>query len=117
MSLGVYAQGLMTHQHQGGFPLLPHPFYLFPTEMEVPPLVFSAPSLFHVLRSGQAPKSLSIYSCFLDVLLVLLLVILISSMFYVRPEAAQAKNVIQINKIISDVLEHPHLPSGSLLLR
>ena len=38
-------------------------------------------------------------------------------MFYVRPEAVQAKNVIQINKIISDVLEHPHLPSGPFLLR
>lgn len=66
----------------------------------------------------QTPKKISLYKgCFLDVLLVLLLVILISSMFYVHPEAVQAKNVIQINKIISDVLEHPHLPSGPLLLR
>ena len=65
----------------------------------------------------QEPQVSLYKGCFLDVLLVLLLVILISSMFYVRPEAVQAKNVIQINKIISDVLEHPHLPSGPFLLR
>lgn len=39
---------------------------------------------------------------------MLLLVILISSMFYLHPEAVQAKNVIQINNIIPDVLEYPH---------
>lgn len=71
-----------------------------------------------MLRSGgKHLKSLSLYkSCFLDVLLVLLLVILISSMFYLYLEAVQAKNVIQINKIISDVLGHPHLLSGPFLL-
>ena len=86
--------------------------------MEMPHLVLSVPSLFRILRSGgKHLKSLSIYkSCFLDVLLVLLLVILITSMFYLYPEAVQAKNIIQINKIISDVLERPHLPSGPFLL-
>lgn len=109
------------HQHQGGFPSchnLKLAFYLSLKETEMPHLVFSAPSLFPVLRSGGKHLKVSLYEgCFLDVLLVLLLVILISSMFYVRPEAVQAKNVIQINKIISDVLEHPHLPSGPFLLR
>lgn len=61
-------------------------------------------------------KSLPLHkSCFLDVLLVLLLAILISPMFYLHLEAVLAKNVIQINKIISDVLEHVHLLSGPFL--
>jgi hypothetical protein len=55
-----------------------------------------------MLRLGGKPlKSLPLYkSCFLDVLLVLLLVILITSMFYLHPEAVQAKIVIQINNNI-----------------
>lgn len=79
--------------------------YPSPAGLETPHFILSAASLFHILRAGgKHPKSVSLYkSCFSDVLLVLLLVILISSMFYLHPEAVQAKNVIQINKIVSDV--------------
>lgn len=109
------------HQHQGGLPSSPQPqgdFLSFSTGNGNAPLSFQCTVIVPVLRSGDKHLKVSLYNgCFLDVLLVLLLVILISSMFYVRPGAVQAKNVIQINKIISDVLEHPHLPSGPFLLR